>query len=103
MMKTITSAVTQNVLGELRKAGIFSKESIQTENNPETSSQIETSASELLHAPVADSVPSSSQATQDATNGAEQLPAFLFTNNTNLQPDGLSTVRYKPLGRPLFT
>jgi hypothetical protein len=43
MVQTITSVETQNVLGELRKAGMFSRESVQTENNPETSSQIETS------------------------------------------------------------
>lgn len=98
MVQSITAAVTQSVLGELQKAGIFA-------GHPDQQQDIELSQTVATASPDEAQRTTSANTTTINNIDALQLPAMLFAN-TSKKPDGTNEIfdtSYKPLGRPLYT
>lgn len=87
MVQSITAAVTQSVLGELQKAGIFA-------GHPDQQQDIELSQTVATASP--DEAQRTTSANTTTINNIEflQLPAMLFAN-TSKKPDGC---RVPPFG-----
>ena len=111
MVQTISAAVTDNVLGQLRKAGILPQDQANEEPRVHLTSMTAqgTSTSNREAAghfvEMSTSAPTANESSEivSAYNESIQLPALLFANNNQcIQPDGTYT-EYKPLGKPLFT
>ena len=112
MVQTISAAVTDNVLGQLRKAGILPQDQANEEPRVHLTSMTAqgTSTSNREAAghfvEMSTSAPTANESSEivSAYNESIQLPALLFANKNDqcMQPDCTYT-EYKPLGKPLFT